>query len=52
MSKNAFEKGFCIGKKDNPKIFNFRFWHICQLYSNVWTPGKLFLQFSVGSMNF
>ena len=41
-----------VGKGDNPKIFNFRFWQICQLYSNVWTPGKLFLQFDVGSMNF
>ena len=34
------------------KIFTFRFWQICQLYSNVWTPGKLFLQFGVGFMNF
>ena len=52
MSKNAFEQGFCIGNGDNPKTFNFRFWHICQLYANVWTPGKLFLQFGVGSMKF
>ena len=47
-----FEQGICIGKGDNPNIFNFRFWQICQLYSNVWTLGKLFLQFSVGFMNF
>ena len=26
MSKNVFEQGFCIGKGDNPNIFNFRFW--------------------------
>ena len=52
MSKNVFELGFCITKGDNPKIFNFRFWQICQFYSNVWTPGELFLQFGVGFMNF
>ena len=52
MSKNVLNRAFCIGKGDNPKIFNFRFWQICQLYSNVWTPGKLFLQFGVGFMNF
>ena len=28
MSENAFELGFCIGKGDNPKTFNFRFWQI------------------------
>ena len=28
MSKNVFEKGFCIGKGDDPKIFNFGFWQI------------------------
>ena len=22
-----------MGKGDNPKIFNFRFWQICQFYS-------------------
>ena len=48
MSKNVFEYGLCIGKGDNPKIFNFIFWQNCQFYSNVWTPGKLFLQFGVG----
>ena len=52
MSKNVFELGFCIGKGDNPNIFNFRICQICQLYSNVWTPGKLFLQFGVGFMTF
>ena len=52
MSKNVFEKGFCIGKGDNPTIFNFRLWQICHIYSNVWIPGKLFLQFGVGFMNF
>ena len=52
MSKNVFELGFCIGKGDNPKIFNFRFWQICQLYSNFWTPGEFFLQFGVDFMNF
>ena len=52
MSKNGFEQGFCIGKGDNQNIFNFRFWQICQLYSNVWTHGKGFLQFGVGFMNF
>ena len=51
-SKNVFELGFCIGKGGNPNIFNFRFWQICQLYSNVWTFDKLFLQFGVGFMNF
>ena len=51
-SKNDFELGFCIGKGDNPNICNFRFLQICQLYSNVWTPTKLFLQFGVGFMNF
>ena len=35
MSKKFFEEGFCIGKGDNPKIFNVRFWQICQLYSNI-----------------
>ena len=45
-------KGFCIGKGDNPNSFNFRFWQIRRLYSNVWTPGKHFLQFGVGFMNF
>ena len=34
-------------KGDNPNIVNFRVWQICQLYSNVWTSGKLFLQFGV-----
>ena len=33
MSKNVFEYGFCMGKGDNPKIFNYRFWQICQFYS-------------------
>ena len=51
-SKNVFEYGFCIGKGDNPKIFNFSFWQMCPLYSNVWTPGKPFLQFGIGFMNF
>ena len=41
MSKNVFQQGFCIGKGDNPKIFKFKFWQICQLYSNVGAPGKL-----------
>ena len=36
-----------MSKGDNPKIFNFRFWQVCQIYSNVWTSGKLFLQFLV-----
>ena len=40
------------GKGDNPKIFNFGFWQICWLYSTVWPPGKLFLQFGVGFMSF
>ena len=48
MPKNVFEQGFCIGKGDNLKTFNFGFWQICQLYLTVWTPGKLFLQFGVG----
>ena len=52
MSKNVFELGFCIGKGDNPKIFNFRFLQICQLYLNVWTPGEFFLLSGVGFMNF
>ena len=51
-SKNVFELGFCIGKGDDPKIFNFEFWQICRLHSNVWTPGKLFLLFSVGFLHF
>ena len=34
-------------KGDNQKTFNFGFWQICRLYSNIWTPGKLFLQFGV-----
>ena len=34
------------------KIFNFGFWQICQLYLNIWTPGKLFLLFGVGFMHF
>ena len=45
-------KMFLIGKGGNPKIFNFGFWQIRRLYSNVWIPGKLFLQFGVGFMNF
>ena len=52
MSKNVFEQGFCIGKGDNPNSFNFRIWQLCQLNWNVWTPGKLFLQFGVGLMIF
>ena len=31
MSKNVFEQGFCIGKGDNPKIFNF--WILANLAS-------------------
>ena len=45
-------KRICIGKGDNPKIVNFGVWQIYRLYSNVWTPDKLFLQFGVGFMNF
>ena len=52
MSKNVFELGFCIGKGDNPDIFIFIIWQLCQLYWNGWTPGKLFLQFGVGLMIF
>ena len=52
MSKNVFEWGFCIGKGDNPNIFDFRFWQICQLYSNVWTPGLLSNKFLIKFYNF
>ena len=51
-SKNVFELEFCIGKGDIPNIFNFGFWQICRLYSNGWTPGKLFLLIGVGFVDF
>ena len=38
MSKNVFEQEFGIGKGDNPKLFNFGFWQICQLYNQIFGP--------------
>ena len=34
-SKNVFEKGFCIGKGDNPNIFNWILVNVATLFKRL-----------------
>ena len=50
--KMSLNRDFAWASEIIPKIFNFGFWQICQFYSNIWTPGMLFLLFGVGCLHF
>ena len=52
MSKMFLNRDFAKAREVNLKFLTLDSGKFCRLYSNVWTPGKLSLQFRVGFLNF